>query len=136
MMTERLPPLTPDDDDANGSANGADPLAFVDDLRQLVDDARTLAQAEIAYQSARARLAGSSIGKIAGLGALALALVFFALMALVIGLVLALSPLLGAWGAMAAVMAGLLVLAALAAVSALARLKRLSALLSGKDDPA
>ena len=56
--------------------------------------------------------------------------------ALVIGLVLALSPLLGAWGAMAAVMAGLLVLAALAAVSALARLKRLSALLSGKDDPA
>jgi hypothetical protein len=48
------------------------------------------------------------------LGALVLALLFFVLMALVMGLLLALTPLLGTWGALGVVVAGLLLLTLLA----------------------
>jgi uncharacterized membrane protein YqjE len=119
-MNDSPPPLVRED---------AAERSLVEDVRQLVEDARTLAEAELAYQKSRASLAGSSIGRIAGLGTLALVLVYFALMALVFGLVLALVPYLTTWGATAAVVLGLLLAAALAAGAALARWKRLSALL-------
>ena len=119
-MTDSPPPLVRED---------AAERSLVEDVRQLAEDARTLAEAELAYQRSRASLAGSSIGRIAGLGTLALVLVYFALMALVFGLVLALVPHLTTWGATAAVVLGLLIAAALAAGVALAKWKRLSALL-------
>ena len=96
-----------------------------DDLRQLIGDARALAEAELAWQKARAAFAGKQIGVIALIGLLALALVFFALMALVFGLVLALASLLGAWGAMATVTGGLLLAAGLAALLAALRTRRM-----------
>lgn len=119
-MSDTPPPLVRED---------AAERSLVDDVRQLVGDARTLAEAELAYQKSRASLASSSVGKIAGMGVLALVLVYFALMALVFGLVLSLTPYLTAWGATAAVVLGLLLAAALAALAALGRWKRLSALL-------
>ena len=78
-----------------------------DELRATVEEARSAALAEIAYQIARFTLVGRYLGRIVGLGLLAAALVFFALMALVMGLVLALAPMLGPWGAMLAVIAAL-----------------------------
>ena len=109
---------------------------LVDDLRQLAADGRTLLEAELTYQKSRAALAGKAAGGIAGWGALALALVFFALMALVMGLILALTPLLGAWVAMAAVVVGLLVAAALAGAIAAQRWKRTAAQLAEKGEAA
>ena len=102
----------------------ADRPTLEDDLRQLMGDGRALLEAELAWQKARAVFAGKQAGGIALLGLLALSLAFFALMALVFGLVLALGPLLGAWGAMAAVTGGLLLAAVLAGLTAAMRVKR------------
>ena len=127
-MDDDLPPLTTD------SASVAAQRSLVEDARQLVSDARTLAEAELAFQTSRAKLAGGSIGKIAGLGALALALVFFALMALVFGSVFALAPYLTRWGATAAVTLALLLLALICGLIAKARWAKLASLLADKGD--
>jgi uncharacterized membrane protein YqjE len=97
---------TPSPDPAD-EAEGRRYETLGDELRATVEEARSAASAEISYQMARLQLAGSYLGRILGLGLLAVALVFFALMALVVGLVLALTPLLGPWGAMLAVIAAL-----------------------------
>jgi hypothetical protein len=108
-MAEDQPPLTRD------STSEAAEASLTDDLRQLVNDGRTLLEAELAYQKSRAAVAGQGAKGVAGWGALALALLFFTLMALVMGLLLALAPVLGGWGAMAVVVLALLGATALSA---------------------
>jgi thiol:disulfide interchange protein len=101
------PPLVKDE------ASDAATRSLIDDVRQLAVDGRTLLEAELAYQKSRATLAGQTAKGMAGWIALALALVFFALMALVMGLLLALTPLIGGWLAMLALVLGILLAAAL-----------------------
>jgi len=101
-----------------------------DELQRLVDDARGLAEAELAYQKARAAYAGMEVRRMAVLGALAAVLVFFALMALTLGLVLALSPQLSPLGATAVVCSSLLVVALACAMLAVLRWKRMTATIS------
>lgn len=117
-----LPPVEPE--------SPVEQHSLLDDVRNLVEDGKTLAEAEIAYQVSRARAAGSGAGGIAGLIALALALVFFALMAMVFGAVIGLAPLLTIWGATAAVMLALLLGAFACLVTARNRWRRLARLLS------
>lgn len=124
-MPESEPPRT-----AEANTNER---SLSDDLRQLAADARVLAKAEVAYQKSRAAFAGQEARRIAVLGVLAAVLVFFALMALTLGLVLALTPILTAWGATAAVVAALLVVAGICALMASGRWKRMMALLSDED---
>lgn len=109
-----------------GEAAGeyADP-SLAQDLRQLADEAKVLAQTEFAFQKSRAAFVGAEVRTIALLLVVAAAIVFFAAMALVVGLVIALGPLLGLWGAMAAVTVGLALLAGLCAWSAKSRLARM-----------
>lgn len=123
-MDDETPPLIAP------SASDAAERSLVDDVRQMVDDGRTLLEAELAYQKSRALVAGQGVKGIAGWAALALVLVFFALMALVMGLVLALSELVGGWIATVIVVAALLLAAALSALAAGKRWKRMSAQLS------
>ena len=78
------------------------------EFQRLFASGREAFASELAFQKARAALAGKLAGRIAGLGALALALLFFVLMALVVGVLIALVPVLGAWGAMGVVVAVLL----------------------------
>lgn len=92
---------SPDDD--------ARERSLVDDLRLLAEDARRLADAEVAYQKSRASFAGQELRSIVVLVLLAGSMVFIALMALTFGLVLALTPLLTAWGATGVVVSGLVV---------------------------
>ncbi len=127
-MDETEPTLIAEDPDP------AEAPGLVEELRQLAHDGRTLLEAELVYQKSRAAVAGQAVKSVAGWGALALALAFFALMALVIGLLLALAPLLGPWGAMAAMVAGLLVTAALAGWIAAQRWQRTAAQLGDKGD--
>ncbi len=96
---------------AFGEATDPGDRSLIEDLRLLAGDARTLAEAEFAYQKSRAGALAGGFGKIAGLGAIAALLVVLALVALVVGLVFALTPILTAWGATAVVTVGLLVLA-------------------------
>ncbi|MBX9885357.1 MAG: phage holin family protein [Novosphingobium sp.] len=104
--------------------------------RALLEDGQTLLAAEIAFQKARA---GFVLGRAKGilvLGVLALALLFFALMALVVGLLLALAPLVGPWGALAVVVLGLLALTGLSVLGVIRRIGAITRALKGKDDAA
>lgn len=89
-------------DEASGFA------ALRDDVAALVDDARTYAEAEIAFQKTRAVLAGKRGGRALVLVVLALVLLHVALIALAVGAVLALAPLVTIWGAIATVVGVLL----------------------------
>ena len=108
--------------------------SLVDDVRMLLEDGRTLVEAELAYQKSRAAAAGSGAKGIAGWGALALALVFFALMAVVVGVLIGLAGLIGIWLATAATAAGLLVFAGLCGYAASRRWTRMTARLGAAPD--
>lgn len=124
-MSEAPPPLVevPVLDPADRS--------LVDDVRSLIDDGRTLIEAELAFQKSRAAYAGNGIKSIALFGALAGVLAVFALFALVVGLLLALTPLVTAWGATAIVVAALGLGAALAARIAARRWALLAGTIGG-----
>jgi hypothetical protein len=96
-----------------------------EDLHQLAQDARAYAEAEFQFQKSRAAYAASASKNIAIYAVAALVLVFFAVMALVVGLVIALAPLITAWGSTAVVTLALLGLA----VFLLLRAKRNASLL-------
>lgn len=117
----------------NASTSDAAKRSLVDDVRTLVEDGRTLVEAELAYQKSRAAVVGAGAKGVAGWGALALALAFFALMALVVGLIVALGSSIGPWWAMLAVFAGLLVCTGLSALVASRRWKRTARLLSDSE---
>lgn len=127
MADDQQPPLIAEDPAER---------SLVDDVRQLVDDGRTLLEAELAYQKSRALVAGEAAKAVAGWGALALALLFFALMALVLGLVLALTPKLGALAATGVVVAGLVVLGAISGITAVRRWKRAAEQIAQQEPPA
>ena len=107
----------------------------MDDVKHLVADGRTLLEAELAYQKSRAVVAGAGVKGMAGWGALALVLVFFALMAGVIGLLIALGALIGMLAATAVMVVLLLVLAGLAGLAVTKRWNRMTAALE-REDPA
>lgn len=100
-------------------------VSLAQDLRQLADEAKALAQAEIAFQKSRAAFVSNETKTIGLLAIAALVIIFFALMALVIGTVIALGPLVGLWGAMALVTIALLILALACGMSARSRLKNM-----------
>lgn len=129
-MTDDVPPLVPP------AASDAAERSLVEDVTRLVTDGRTLLEAELAYQKSRAAVAGQGVKAVAGCAALALALVFVALMALTFGLVLALAEVLGAWVATGVVTLGLLAFGALSGVVALRRWKRTAAQLTEAADAA
>ena len=95
-----------------GSADPAEGTSGFSDLRAevgaLVEDARTYAEAEIAFQKTRASLAGKHGARALGLVILALVLLHIALIALAVGAVIALAPLVSIWGAIAIVVGVLL----------------------------
>lgn len=109
--------------------------SLLSDARALLEDGQTLLAAEIAFQKARV---GFVLGRAKGilvLAGLALALLFFALMAMVVGLLLALTPLIGPWGALAVVFVGLLVLTGLSVLGVIRRVGAITRALKGGSDP-
>ncbi len=120
-------PGEPDLNDIDTEADDSPTLG--EDLRDLAAEAKALALAELAYQKSRAAYAAGEAKGIAALAVVALVFVFFAVMALVVGLVIALGPLLTAWGAMAAVTLALLAIAALCGLSIKARMARIGRVL-------
>lgn len=134
-----LPPSTQED-----RATAPDPAAdaeseggfagLKDDITTLVDDARTYAAAEIAFQKTRASLAGKTAGRAAVFLVLALVLLNLALIALAVGAVIALAPLVTIWGAIAIVVGVLLLGVALLVMRAVAEGRTLSAMFEPGDD--
>lgn len=108
------------------SPAGAEPSAdtLFADVRNLVGDVQTAAEAELHFQKARA---GYVVGEAKGIAlwsVLAISALVLALFALATGVLLGLIPVVGPWGATAIVVGALLLLAALAGWRAAAGAKR------------
>ncbi|PKP89548.1 MAG: hypothetical protein CVT75_12910 [Alphaproteobacteria bacterium HGW-Alphaproteobacteria-14] len=103
---ENADPATSPDGDPGEDSNSFESLRA--DITALVDDARTYAEAEIAFQKTRAGLAASKSVRALALVVLALVLLHIALIALAVGAVIALAPLVTIWGAIAIVVGVLL----------------------------
>ncbi|MDE2619907.1 MAG: phage holin family protein [Sphingomonadales bacterium] len=127
-----------DTDGAEGPGREGKPLdggvtTLVAEARRLADDARTYASAEVAFQLARARVVGLGARNLALYGLFAVVFVIFALGALTIGLLIALTPLVTAWGA-TAIVVGLLALGALLCLrGALRGWRRITRAVAGTD---
>jgi len=100
-------------------------------VRALLEDGQTLVEAELGYQGARVAYAWQRGKGVALLLLLAVFCAFFALVSLVVGLLLALIPLLTAWGAMAVVTAALIVCAAICFFAAVRRFRKARSRLLG-----
>lgn len=102
-----------------------------EDLHQLAQDARAYAEAEFKFQKTRAAYAVSASKSVVIYAVVALVLVFFAVMALVIGLVIALAPLINPWGSTAVVTLGLLGLAVFLLLRAKKRISTMMSVFGG-----
>lgn len=142
LDTEPGAPRTPEEDIALAAAAAQpDPTedgsaglsALREDVAALVDDARTYAEAEIAFQKTRAGLAGKHGARALLWAVLALLLLHIALITFAVGAVMALAPLVTIWGAIAIVVGALLVATALLGLKALRNGKMLSAMFGSGD---
>jgi hypothetical protein len=104
-----------------------------DDLRSLVGGGFAYVQAEAELQKARAVYAVGTVKWIALLAVLAAVLAFFSLVALTVGTVVALAPLIGAIWATLIVFAALLGIGAICALLAVTQWKRMVAALSNPE---
>ncbi|MEP5939059.1 MAG: phage holin family protein [Erythrobacter sp.] len=93
-----------DEDDAQDAS-------LSDEILALVDDGKTYAEAELAFQKSRAGFVANRTKDAALFGMFALGFVHLALIALVVGVLIALTPVIGPWGATAAVVGALLLMA-------------------------
>ncbi|MBL8657867.1 MAG: phage holin family protein [Altererythrobacter sp.] len=112
-----LPPDVPDDFDPEPADPAVEP-SLLDDLKTLLGDGKNYVEAELAFQTSRAGHTAALARLSAVYLAVALALVHLALIALVVGLVFALSPLVGPWLA-TGIVVGLLLAGALVLVQRL-----------------
>ena len=115
-------------------AEAGDAATLSEDVHRLIDEGKALAAAKLTWQKARAAYAGRQAGGIALLALCATSLIFFALMALGLGAVIALGPALGAWGATAAVAGTLLILALIAGLVAMLKARSTARLIADQRD--
>lgn len=107
--------------------------SLVEDVRALVEDGKLLAEAEIDYHRKRALYAATAAKGISALFGAAAILAFFAAMALVVGLVLALGQIITYWGSTALVTAVLAIGALLLAKKGSSKLKRTRQIITDKE---
>ncbi len=87
------------------------PPSLIEDIQALYEDGTAYIEAEVSYQKTRVAFVASKTGSVAAYGFGVLAFLHLALIALVVGSLVALLPLVGAWGATGIVVGTLLVLA-------------------------
>lgn len=108
--------------------------SLAEDIKALVSDGRLLAEAELDFHKKRAIYGAKQGQKIAVQFAIAAVLAFFALMAITLGLVLALGQIITYWGSTAVVAGALLVLAWIFASRGKATLARLKTVIGDGDE--
>jgi len=130
----------PENGDANAGANsgansGAKPDARLSDhVLGLIDDGKTYAEAEIAFQKSRMSFAGNHGKKGVLYGVCAFAVLHLALVSLALGSIIALGPLVTAWGAAALVSGTLILIGVILAVMAKNRFAKISDAFSKVDE--
>ena len=108
--------------------------SLADDVTALFEDGKTYVEAEIAFQKTRASYAGEKTRQGVVYGLAALAFLHLALIALVVGLIIALTPILTAFGATALVTGVLLLGVVIFARVAMRRFQALGDAFKGSDD--
>lgn len=111
--------MTPEAEDESGPVQpgekrapadeSAEPRSLFEDVEILIEDGKTYLEAELNFQRTRALYVADQAKSAVVFGAIAAGFGFLALIALTVGLIIALTPWLTAWGASALVV-GLLVL--------------------------
>lgn len=129
----QAPDPAADPADAAPAASGPED-SLIGELAALIDDGRTYAEAELAFQKTRAALAGKSIGLALGFAVVAIILLHIAFLALAVGLVIALQPLVTIWGAIAIVVGVLLLATGWLGYAAAARGKLIAAMFQSGDE--
>lgn len=100
-------------------------FSLTDDLGALLEDGKTYLEAEKAFQKSRARFAVHHAKRATVLGLGAFALVHAALVGLMVGLVIALAPIVTVWGAIAIVAGGFILVGLVLGRFAMKRLHRI-----------
>ena len=118
---------------ATGEPDDGTLSALVAEVRALAQEGRTLAEAELAYQTSRAKVGATGAGIATGLALAALVILVFALFALIFGVLLGLATLVGPWLATVIVVVVLVVLAAACGMAALSRWRRTVRLVTAKE---
>ncbi|MGV3511651.1 MAG: phage holin family protein [Novosphingobium sp.] len=103
-------------------------------VKALIEDGQTLLEAEVAYRKAQATYGLGEAKTIIVLLLLGVAFGFFTLMAIVVGLLLALAQYIGVWGALALVGGILAVLAGICILRAVKRIAAAKVGLTGRGD--
>lgn len=111
----------PDSGPAADEADGAERRSLLDDIEDLIVDARTWVDAEFTYQKTRAGFVAASLKQMIALLVLAAVLGLLALIGLTVGLIITLMPLLTPLGATLAVVVVLLLVSLLLVRSAASR---------------
>ena len=111
----------PDQGPAAATSDDGERRSLVNDLEDLLVDARTWLDAEFAYQKTRAGYVAASLKQAIALVAVAGVLALLALIGLTVGLILALAPLLTPLGATGVVVIALLLASLLLVRSAASR---------------
>lgn len=125
------PGVVPPPADPAGGPHAPEAGSLLDGVAALLEDGQTYVQAEIAFQKARASYSADRARRGAVLALGALALLHLALIALVVGLVFALAPVLTPFGATAAVVATLMLGAVMLALAARKRFAAVAEQFSG-----
>ncbi|WP_375289788.1 phage holin family protein [Qipengyuania sp.] len=103
-FVDELPPVADED-----SSSAATRHSLIDDVEALFEDGKTYLEAEVAFQKSRAGFAGNRLKFAAVYGAMAFGFLHLALIALTVGIVIALTPVVGPWLATAIVVLALLI---------------------------
>jgi hypothetical protein len=93
----------------------AEERSLIDDVELLIEDGKTYLEAELNFQKTRAAFVGDGAKRIVIFAVVAFVFAWLALIALTVGLVIALTPPLSAWGATAVVVIVWLLIAIVAA---------------------
>ena len=99
----------PDDYDPEEDSEGQHGPSLTDDLFALLEDGKTYAEAEVAYQKSRAGFTANRLKGAIAFGLGAFGVLHLALIAFTVGAVIALMPLLGPWGATGVVTLALII---------------------------
>jgi hypothetical protein len=121
-VVEEVVPADPAAED-----EAAENRSLIDDVEVLIEDGKTYLEAELNYQKTRALFAGDQAKGVALYGLIGFVFAWMALIGLTIGLIFALTPVLGGWGATGVIVAAWLVVAGLALRVAAHRWRQLAA---------
>jgi hypothetical protein len=114
------------DDERVVGQEAAEERSLIDDVEVLIEDGKTYLEAELNFQKTRAAFVGDRAKQVALFSVVGFVFAWMALIALTVGLVIALTPPLSAWGATAVVVIVWLLIAIIALSVAGAKWRQLS----------